>query len=353
MSGTSEVTLVLVVSLMLTCVSSDSVQHHPPDQPFPEDRQSPPEPYDRPIDLHDQLQSLTYIRPEQSADDDPPHNSWSALVPGTPGTDYPSLNKIPETSFSCADKIPGGYYADDETGCQVFHICNIGGSKSSFLCPEGSIFNQRHFVCDWWYSFQCDEAVSLYPENNPETNEADDPESMDSPDSKSTDNYEPIGFRNDSPKDLALASSGEGGSSYTQEILPKDNQREPLNYEQRNLEHHNEKLDRKLRGNYRNEDKFRQYPLTNSENARVGGENSRDLDGGRGAGGGERELSAEGRGEDFRDTAPRGFSFNRGTGRNAHQSGSQIPRALGSYSDFREGEERNSREGEVRFVPAL
>jgi hypothetical protein len=33
---------------------------------------------------------------------------------------------LPETSFSCADKIPGGYYADLEADCQLFHICSVG-----------------------------------------------------------------------------------------------------------------------------------------------------------------------------------------------------------------------------------
>lgn len=30
---------------------------------------------------------------------------------------------MPQTSFSCRDKILGGYYADPETNCQMFHIC--------------------------------------------------------------------------------------------------------------------------------------------------------------------------------------------------------------------------------------
>lgn len=45
--------------------------------------------------------------------------SWKSSVPGVPGQDYPDLKEIPETSFSCADKVPGGYYADVETRCQV------------------------------------------------------------------------------------------------------------------------------------------------------------------------------------------------------------------------------------------
>ena len=37
--------------------------------------------------------------------------------------DYPILSTVPETSFSCAGKAEGGYYADVETGCQVISMC--------------------------------------------------------------------------------------------------------------------------------------------------------------------------------------------------------------------------------------
>ena len=33
---------------------------------------------------------------------------------------------VPKTNFTCADKIPGGYYADLEADCQLFHICSMG-----------------------------------------------------------------------------------------------------------------------------------------------------------------------------------------------------------------------------------
>jgi hypothetical protein len=49
--------------------------------------------------------------------------------------------------------MPTGYYADVETRCQVFHVCtNIPDAepiKASFLCPNGTIFNQEVFVCQW------------------------------------------------------------------------------------------------------------------------------------------------------------------------------------------------------------
>lgn len=34
-----------------------------------------------------------------------------------------SPDAIPDTSFTCQDKITGGYYADVEAECQLFHVC--------------------------------------------------------------------------------------------------------------------------------------------------------------------------------------------------------------------------------------
>lgn len=34
-----------------------------------------------------------------------------------------SLENMPSTGFSCRQKILGGYYADPDTECQMFHIC--------------------------------------------------------------------------------------------------------------------------------------------------------------------------------------------------------------------------------------
>ena len=62
-----------------------------------------------------------------------------------------------------------GYYADSEAQCQVFHICTADGqgglAKYSFLCPNGTIFNQNYFICDWWFNFDCSEAEGLYSLN--------------------------------------------------------------------------------------------------------------------------------------------------------------------------------------------
>jgi hypothetical protein len=65
-----------------------------------------------------------------------------------------------------------GYYADDEARCQVFHICTADGqgglAKYSFLCPNGTIFNQNYFICDWWFNFDCSEAKALAEAKNSE-----------------------------------------------------------------------------------------------------------------------------------------------------------------------------------------
>merc|ERR1712213_292159 len=69
-----------------------------------------------------------------------------SAVPGVPGEDYP-------------------IYADGEAECQVFHICTADGAgglaKYSFLCPNGTVFNQNYFICDWWFNFDCAESAAL------------------------------------------------------------------------------------------------------------------------------------------------------------------------------------------------
>ncbi len=82
-------------------------------------------------------------------------------IPGIPGEDYPILSAALETSFACEGKVMG-YYADPEGECQQFHICVTDESGSSnsplkftFLCPNGTLFNQQYFICDWWFNVDC------------------------------------------------------------------------------------------------------------------------------------------------------------------------------------------------------
>jgi len=46
---------------------------------------------------------------------------------------------MPKTQFTCHDKILGGYYADPETQCQMFHVCvKLPGVGVSVVVPGAS-----------------------------------------------------------------------------------------------------------------------------------------------------------------------------------------------------------------------
>ncbi|KAG7153269.1 accumulation-associated protein-like 1, partial [Homarus americanus] len=86
-------------------------------------------------------------------------------VPGEPGVDYPIFGwPIIDTAFSCAGKRDG-YYADPETRCQVFHICQFE-TDTKVLCPNGTIFDQEKFNCIWWNAVDCSATESFYNLNN-------------------------------------------------------------------------------------------------------------------------------------------------------------------------------------------
>ncbi|XP_066971855.1 uncharacterized protein [Macrobrachium rosenbergii] len=82
---------------------------------------------------------------------------------GVPGESYPILSSVPDTGFSCSDQEYPGYFADtaDEARCQVFHVCQFDGRQDSFLCPNGTVFNQQYFVCDWWFNVDCASSVQF------------------------------------------------------------------------------------------------------------------------------------------------------------------------------------------------
>ena len=68
-------------------------------------------------------------------------------------------------------QVEGGKYADPVAECQAFHFCALGDTDGnlitySFLCPNGTIFNQQYFICDWWFNVDCSTAESLYGLND-------------------------------------------------------------------------------------------------------------------------------------------------------------------------------------------
>ena len=91
-------------------------------------------------------------------------------VPGNPGEDYPIYAEVPDTSFTCEGRVEGGYYADTEAQCQPFHVCSAdrdgGLARNSFLCPNGTLFNQENFVCEYWFNVDCSLAEGLYSLND-------------------------------------------------------------------------------------------------------------------------------------------------------------------------------------------
>ncbi|XP_068206931.1 pro-resilin-like [Palaemon carinicauda] len=117
--------------------------------------------------------SSAYGPPKNAYGVDPAIAALAENIPGggVPGEDYPILASVPDTGFDCnAQNVPG-YYADTdaEAGCQVFHICqdrpNGRRQQDSFLCPNGTIFNQQYLVCDWWFNFDCADAEDFYSVN--------------------------------------------------------------------------------------------------------------------------------------------------------------------------------------------
>ncbi|XP_050429333.1 mucin-2-like [Adelges cooleyi] len=87
-----------------------------------------------------------------------------AVQPG-----YLDFDNLPETNFSCDGKVIGGYYADVETGCQMFHVCTIGQKAEitdiKFLCLNGTVFDQETRVCERLDEVDCSRSESFFDLN--------------------------------------------------------------------------------------------------------------------------------------------------------------------------------------------
>jgi len=86
-------------------------------------------------------------------------------IPGQAGVDFPVLAQIPDTGFDCGIQEFPGIYGDTGADCQVFYMCQPNGNYDSFLCPNGTIFNQQYFICDWWYNVDCAASSNFYALN--------------------------------------------------------------------------------------------------------------------------------------------------------------------------------------------
>lgn len=81
-------------------------------------------------------------------------------------TQYLDFDNLPETNFTCAGKVIGGYYADLETSCQMFHVCTIGQLDEpmdiKFLCLNGTVFDQETRVCERVDEVDCTKSERFY-----------------------------------------------------------------------------------------------------------------------------------------------------------------------------------------------
>ncbi|XP_034829035.1 uncharacterized protein js isoform X2 [Maniola hyperantus] len=75
-----------------------------------------------------------------------------------------ALVKSPGTRFTCQGRA-SGYYADVDTGCQVYHMCDGLGRQFSYSCPNTTLFQQRMLVCDHWYMVNWTNSESDYDAN--------------------------------------------------------------------------------------------------------------------------------------------------------------------------------------------
>ncbi|XP_029155394.1 uncharacterized protein LOC114928406 [Nylanderia fulva] len=106
--------------------------------------------------------SQEYVAPNEITQPKPKTPLKYGATRGKPHVDYPAYAIIPETDFNCKNQRYKGFFGDPATRCQVWHYCDLNGGKSSFLCPNGTIFSQVALTCDWWFNVKCETTTQLY-----------------------------------------------------------------------------------------------------------------------------------------------------------------------------------------------
>jgi hypothetical protein len=90
------------------------------------------------------------------------------------GKDYPANAVLPNKVVDCSSYKQAGFYADpsDPSDCQVFHRCDDNGVAHSFLCPNGTLFNQITLVCDWFFNVECSASAQFVDYSNSRLSDA-------------------------------------------------------------------------------------------------------------------------------------------------------------------------------------
>lgn len=112
-------------------------------------------PFQRPFVQHPYYSSS----PSRDSSWSAPQRSYHEKHPSAPTL------QIPKTSFTCVNKpYNPGMYADEETGCKVYHIC-IDDRQESFFCGNSALFNQEILVCDHAAKINCQASQSYWKAN--------------------------------------------------------------------------------------------------------------------------------------------------------------------------------------------
>jgi len=78
-------------------------------------------------------------------------------------------DSMPDTSFTCDNKVVSGYYADPDADCQMFHICvqvnETDVRDFKFMCPDDTVFDQENFICANWFEIDCLSSTFYYDKN--------------------------------------------------------------------------------------------------------------------------------------------------------------------------------------------
>ena len=85
-------------------------------------------------------------------------------------------------------------------------------TRYSFLCPNGTLFNQQYFICDWWFNVDCSQVPVLSSLNDQDDLQAEDFYSLNA-DVKAAGEAATEAARNgrDFPDVEGLASERQGG----------------------------------------------------------------------------------------------------------------------------------------------
>lgn len=82
-----------------------------------------------------------------------------------------SPDRLPETSFTCEDKVSGSYYADVEASCQLFHVCVQVSElevKQDIVCLisfglTSSNLSSSHSIAITYFNWSRIPLISIWP----------------------------------------------------------------------------------------------------------------------------------------------------------------------------------------------